>query len=584
MWCVRKEAFSGGKQDGGRLLKQIEKQIRFSAWTRTNNMRTTLSTPEIYGISVTHPDEDSTVIAVDMEYIPYNDVKHVMLEKDKFINEWMIDAAIELVDSNLSSSKSVPLSNCLPEFASKAASIKKALAKSKLASDEEKDTFIHQIDRIMEHYTRLQDIVKVPVGNCHGDLTFANMLVDTENREFCMFDFLDCFVESPLQDIAKLLQDARHQWFLTQTNIPEDKHARATSMLTFYYEKIKAAYCEYAIWDVVPLFEFFCLARILPYMTEEKEKVCILNGLERVYKDLFSNSKPPSPTNEVDLSLPYNQDSEGKTTVIVPALGAAMEAAYPGGQIKLLTLNANGRPLIVDCLSNLITTNVSRIVIVVLRAVIEERCGSTQAFESMFRVLGPETAPKLAFYYADQQSSDAVDSVTQAIRGMNIQGSIFIKDADNDFAHTVFNGNYITFASLVRDDQAGGPVFLRPDLVDAVRKSYVSFFYDNVISNVSYSSFLSSDFCCGGWGFLKAEDFLDATHKLRTLLKSSGLMKNAGSDAGDLRVVDIVWQLVCEGHLFFGLKVDGYKDWGSQGAWLASLNARFQGLPVGYGV
>jgi hypothetical protein len=44
----------------------------------------------------------------------------------------------------------------------------------------------------------------------------------------------------------------------------------------------------------------------------------------------------------------------------------------------------------------------------------------------------------------------------------------------------------------------------------------------------------------------------------------------------------VVWQLVCEGHLFFGLKVDGYKDWGSQGAWLASLNARFgQGMAMG---
>lgn len=301
-------------------------------------MRTTLSTPEVYGISVTHPDAQTTSIAVDMEYIPFNDVKHVMLEKDKFINEWLIDAAIELVDSNLSSSKPVPLSDCLPEFAKKAASIKQALANSKLATPEEKLNFTHQIDRVMEHFTTMGR-VKVPVGQCHGDLTFANMLVDTENREFCMFDFLDCFVESPLQDIAKLLQDARHQWFLTQTNIPEDRHARATSMLTFYYEKIKAAYCDYAIWDLVPLFEFFCLARILPYMTEPKEKICILNGLARVYADLFSSSTPPSPTNELDLSLPYNTVAEDKTTVIVPALGPAMEALYPGGQIKLLTLN-----------------------------------------------------------------------------------------------------------------------------------------------------------------------------------------------------------------------------------------------------
>jgi hypothetical protein len=37
-------------------------------------------------------------------------------------------------------------------------------------------------------------------------------------------------------------------------------------------------------------------------------------------------------------------------------------------------------------------------------------------------------------------------------------------------------------------------------------------------------------------------------------------------------VVDVLWQLVLEDHLFFGLKASDYKDWGSQAAWLAAIS------------
>jgi hypothetical protein len=182
----------------------------------------------------------------------------------------------------------------------------------------------------------------------------------------------------------------------------------------------------------------------------------------------------------------------------------------------------------------------------------------------------------MQFLYSSTQSGDAVETVALAIQEANIRGPIFIKDADNDFAHSVVDGNYVTFASIVRDDAPGmhhSQRFLRPDLVDAVRKSYVSFVYDNVVSNVAYGSFLSSNFCSGGWGFLSAEIFLGAATALRSLLRTSGL--ESPDKLSELRVVDILWQLASEGHLFFGLKVTGYQDWGSEAAWLASLNVRY---------
>ena len=221
----------------------------------------------------------------------------------------------------------------------------------------------------------------------------------------------------------------------------------------------------------------------------------------------------------------------------------------------------------------------------VLRRVVETRCGSTEAFERLFSVLGDDKKQKLHFLYTDEHTSDAVETVTYAIEAANISGPIFIKDADNDFTHAIVGGNYVTHTSIVKEKirpsfnglngNSNNNNFLRPDLVDAVKKSYVSFLYDNVVSNVAYGTFLSSTFCCGGWGFLQAKEFVKAAKTLRGLLRTSGLKKEAGSEAGELRVMDVMWQLICEGHLFFGLEVEDYRDWGSEAAWMATIKASF---------
>lgn len=158
---------------------------------------------------------------------------------------------------------------------------------------------------------------------------------------------LTCLQESPLQDIAKLLQDVRHYWYLTQVPVPVNQRGRAVAVLGYFHERLRAAYVDYAFWDVIPLFEFFCLARILPYMSEESEKRCVLSGMARVHDSLFS-SPASSPTGPEAITVPADLDESydmtSKTvTVIVPALGQDMEAMFPSGEVKLLTVNVSSR-------------------------------------------------------------------------------------------------------------------------------------------------------------------------------------------------------------------------------------------------
>jgi len=103
-----------------------------------------------------------------------------------------------------------------------------------------------------------------------------------------------------------------------------------------FNKRIASAYFKYAFWEAVPLFEFFTLARILPYMTSDKEKQCILSGLRRVVQSLDQKTSD-STQHEDDV----NRQAEGTTTVIIPALGNDMGKLYTDSQVKLLAMNVN---------------------------------------------------------------------------------------------------------------------------------------------------------------------------------------------------------------------------------------------------
>lgn len=195
LWAVRKQAFQCGKQDGSRLLKQVQKQVIYSATCRTNPSITMITTPEVYGLKVPMCQISEGSVIVDMEYIPFNDVRMILLENDKTIHDWLIGAAISITDQELTQCENVTLQSILPKFHDKASNIKTCLPGSSLLTADETQEIVEYFDLILAYYDLLQDL-EVPVGVCHGDLTLQNMLVDPVNRELCVFDFLDSFVVS----------------------------------------------------------------------------------------------------------------------------------------------------------------------------------------------------------------------------------------------------------------------------------------------------------------------------------------------------------------------------------------------------
>ena len=56
--------------------------------------------------------------------------------------------------------------------------------------------------------------LELPLGLCHGDLTFSNLMLSSDAQSLALIDFLDSFLESPIVDLAKLQQDTRFCWTL----------------------------------------------------------------------------------------------------------------------------------------------------------------------------------------------------------------------------------------------------------------------------------------------------------------------------------------------------------------------------------
>ena len=64
-------------------------------------------------------------------------------------------------------------------------------------------------------------IITLPIGVCHGDLTLSNILFSS--NKYYLIDFLDSFIETPIQDIVKLRQDTSLFWSLQMYDRAYDK-------------------------------------------------------------------------------------------------------------------------------------------------------------------------------------------------------------------------------------------------------------------------------------------------------------------------------------------------------------------------
>lgn len=178
-----------------RLVSQAEKQ-RLASLPELQHIRV----PRVHSI-----DRTDSMVNVKMDYVYSRNFVEFFEQAGFEQVTYLIEALIMYLEREI---KMSPLTTVSREVvAEKFADVKtKTLGNNSLSQDQEVLSLLEQSQAIFDDLTDML----IPVGTCHGDLTFSNILFNGNN--YYLIDFLDSFVESPLLDIVKIRQDTAWLW------------------------------------------------------------------------------------------------------------------------------------------------------------------------------------------------------------------------------------------------------------------------------------------------------------------------------------------------------------------------------------
>lgn len=263
--CIRKSTLDQSYML--RLSAQIAKQKKFSSLF--NSVRV----PEVYG-----EYQSPRVYFAEMKYIPALDIFDFIGSA----NKEKLDKFIEIIEAYL---KEALLLSEMTEFPYANFTDKlEDLELNIIKKSPETVGYVRRLKDILKRYT----FSPIPVGICHGDLTFSNILIESDCENIYFIDFLDSFVESPIQDIVKIKQDVVYFWSIKKS-IQNFDTCRARIIFSYLNKRIDDFIAEQSINKaVVSLFQVVNLLRIIPYTRDFELTNYLLLCIDSEFKVLES--------------------------------------------------------------------------------------------------------------------------------------------------------------------------------------------------------------------------------------------------------------------------------------------------------
>ena len=188
----------------------------------------------------------------------------------------LVNGLYEYVKLEMTNSKveEVPVS----KFIKKVQSVYENCLKNEIVdNDKAKEVCEYVID-----YLKNLDMILLHTGMCHGDLTFSNILFRSSGKH-SLIDYLDSFVETPLQDIVKIRQDTAYGWSLMMTD-QSYNIAHVKTVMKYIDDRLTEKFQdndEYV--KYYDMLQYINILRILPYVKEVKvydRLIEILNSIE----------------------------------------------------------------------------------------------------------------------------------------------------------------------------------------------------------------------------------------------------------------------------------------------------------------
>jgi serine/threonine protein kinase len=125
--------------------------------------------------------------------------------------------------------------------------------------------FVQESLKYLHENTERIESTAIPLGVCHGDFTFSNILIDHSNMDLYLIDFLDSFIESPMLDIVKIRQDTKFYWISQMYTDDFDKNS---IFLTLKYmdTEVERYFSKYEFYrETYDFFERLNILRVLQY-------------------------------------------------------------------------------------------------------------------------------------------------------------------------------------------------------------------------------------------------------------------------------------------------------------------------------
>ena len=493
-----------------RLKLQAEKQ-KAAASVAHQHIRV----PQVYDIA-----HDEKTVVVKMQYVYSKNFVEFFNHAGFEQVEYLIGALKYFIEYEVGQCKleHVPASVFQDKFAEVAS---KVSGNPLYANDAVVDSIINRSGAIFQNLTELL----IPVGLCHGDLTFSNILFNGNN--YYLIDFLDSFVETPLQDIVKIRQDTAYRWSQLMYSKQYDE-VRLRIVFDKIDKEIDRYFCSKYSWyrDYYKVMQLMNILRILPYAHEEKVIAYLKEILTSILDEI--ESKAVSAENKAE-HLVLASESPRKN-LIVPV--AADKAEYHDGLPYVFGLDGDG---VIICLKSILGLDVKQfdnVYFTVLKKH-DDKFFIGDNLRLQFRRLGLSNAKVVVL---ENPTQDQAETIYQTLLKENIQGSIFVKDADSFFRTPIVEGNGVAIFPIEE-----------LDILAPKNKSYVAvddmYYPTNIIEKNVVGHYISA----GGYLIRDAEIYKNYYNRLRGY--------------GKLYLSHLLYAMLLDKKAFRPMIVEEYKDW-----------------------
>lgn len=123
--------------------------------------------------------------------------------------------------------------------------------------------------------------IDCPKSPIHGDITFSNIVFDYNSDKIWLIDFLPSFIDSPLIDIAKLIQEFKYSWSARYlgSGVKTAANIFGVSAMSRLLSGVLPSYGRY-----LKIFSIINIYRILPYTKDETTLSWVISALEEELK------------------------------------------------------------------------------------------------------------------------------------------------------------------------------------------------------------------------------------------------------------------------------------------------------------